>query len=283
MKRHAYLIIAHNEPEVLCRLLQLLDDERNDVFLHIDARSTEMNQRFASWTMVHGGFHIIEKPMCVYWGHVSQVEVEYLLMHEATSHGHYSYYHILSGVDLPLHSQDTIHRFFEEHQDMEFVGFWDTPQHCKDLQRKVRYYYPFLRYYRDRSHPLHHVTSLVKNLCVALQKLVGYRRASEWEWKKGPNWVSITDEVCRYILSKESDVKRKMAGVLCPDEIFVQTLLWNSDFRSHIYDTQDVDAGCQRLIDWNRGNPYVWQSDDESQLRNSPLMFARKFSSEWKL
>ena len=35
--KHAYLIIAHNEPNILKTLLLMLDDERNDVYLHVDA------------------------------------------------------------------------------------------------------------------------------------------------------------------------------------------------------------------------------------------------------
>ena len=37
--RHAYLIMAHHEPDILKTLLQLLDDPRNEIFLHIDKKS----------------------------------------------------------------------------------------------------------------------------------------------------------------------------------------------------------------------------------------------------
>lgn len=36
--KHAYLIIAHNNWSVLERLLVLLDDNRNDIYLHIDKK-----------------------------------------------------------------------------------------------------------------------------------------------------------------------------------------------------------------------------------------------------
>lgn len=39
--KHAFLIIAHNEYPVLEVLLSMLDDERNDIYLHIDKRATE--------------------------------------------------------------------------------------------------------------------------------------------------------------------------------------------------------------------------------------------------
>ena len=38
--RHAYLIIAHDKPRQLEILLSLLDDPRNDVYLHLDSRPT---------------------------------------------------------------------------------------------------------------------------------------------------------------------------------------------------------------------------------------------------
>ena len=39
MKKHAYLIMAHNNWKILEKLLILLDDKRNDIYLHIDLKS----------------------------------------------------------------------------------------------------------------------------------------------------------------------------------------------------------------------------------------------------
>ena len=35
---HAVMIIAHNQFELLKKLILALDDERNDIFIHIDAK-----------------------------------------------------------------------------------------------------------------------------------------------------------------------------------------------------------------------------------------------------
>ena len=35
---HAYMIIAHNQFELLERLIAALDDERNDIYIHIDKK-----------------------------------------------------------------------------------------------------------------------------------------------------------------------------------------------------------------------------------------------------
>lgn len=37
--KHAYLIMAHNQSELLKKLLTVLDNERNDIFLHVDKKS----------------------------------------------------------------------------------------------------------------------------------------------------------------------------------------------------------------------------------------------------
>ena len=44
MGKHAYLIIAHDKFEQLKRLLLLLDDERNDIYLHIDSKAKDFCQ-----------------------------------------------------------------------------------------------------------------------------------------------------------------------------------------------------------------------------------------------
>lgn len=36
--KHAFLIMAHGQQGILRKLLTMLDDERNDIFLHIDKK-----------------------------------------------------------------------------------------------------------------------------------------------------------------------------------------------------------------------------------------------------
>lgn len=54
--KHAFLIIAHNEYPVLEVLLSMLDDERNDIYLHIDKRATELFQQIKKVKMQKAGF-----------------------------------------------------------------------------------------------------------------------------------------------------------------------------------------------------------------------------------
>lgn len=280
MNKHAYLIIAHNEPEVLRTLLAMLDDVRNDIFVHIDRRARSVYESVKDYKPKHSTLVFLEHPIAVYWGDISQVQVEYMLFERAFSQGPYAYYHLLSGVDLPIKSQDYIHAFFQKNQGKEFVGFWTDAAHRRDLKRKVYRYYLFTRYFKGGNALVHSVCALSRNLFLALQKATRYKRnQGGLIFQKGFQWVSITQGFCAYLLSQKENVFHTFRYTLCPDEIFIQTVLWNSPFREHIYNKENALIGSMRYIDWERGNPYVWQEKDTDELLSSLYLFARKFAS----
>ena len=95
---------------------------------------------------------------------------------------------------------------------------------------------------------------------------------------KGTNWVSITQACVEYVVSQKPFVLKRFNYTFCPDEFFLQTLVWNHpDFRAALYSEKDEYEGCMRLIDWKRGNPYVWTLADKEELEQSNRLFARKF------
>lgn len=277
--KHAYLIIAHNEYPVLATLLSMLDDERNDVYVHVDKRSEELYEKISSFRMKEGGLFILDSRLEVYWGDISQVEVEYLLLETASMRETYSYYHLLSGTDLPIQDQNDIHSFFAGNSGKEFVGFWQTSGHQRDLKRKVSRYYLFTRQLKRNGSKWHAIAAPCRNLALILQKLVRFQRRWEVEFKKGPNWFSITHAFCQCLIEWKPFVLRRFRYTLCPDEVFVQTVLWNSSFKKDIYCLHDDCEGNMRLIDWNRGSPYTWRKQDYNELVGSDMLFARKFSS----
>lgn len=280
--KHAYLIIAHNEPDVLKTLLLMLDDERNDIYLHVDVRAVELFNQFKDFQLKKGKLVILKNRIAVYWGDLSQVEVEYLLFETALQNGPYAYYHLLSGVDLPIKTQDYIHEFFQKHAGKEFIGFWNEPSHRKDVYRKVYRYYLFTRYFKGGSFFVHGITAFTRNVCLGIQKLIKFRRKHAWDnFYKGFQWISITDSFCHYLVDRKAYIMKTFKYTLCPDEIFIQSLIWNSPFRENIYDLSDASKGSVRAIDWQRGSPYVWQLDDFDELKNSSCLFARKFSAKY--
>ena len=76
MKKHAYLIIAHDNWKILEKLLILLDDKRNDIYLHIDRKSNLIN--FSN--NVHNANLFVFHEIDVRWGDISLIQVEFFLL-----------------------------------------------------------------------------------------------------------------------------------------------------------------------------------------------------------
>ena len=264
VEKHAYLIICHHEPLLLQTLVTLIDDVRNDIFIAIDSKSEA------------GIFHDVKatKSKLVFtkqrdnrWGSVRQVETELMLFEMASNVNHYSYYHLLSGQDLPIKSQDYIHDFCDRLQGKQFVGFApDTPKVYKEIEIKTRYYYLFQLHFRCKGIFTRYAVWSVQKINIALQKIIGIRRKYPFELKKGCNWVSVTDDFVRYLLTKKRQILQTFNHTFCSDEIFLQTVLWNSPYRNDIYDVNDEYGSCLRYIDWKRGKPYTFTMNDYAKL-----------------
>ena len=122
--KHAYMIIAHGEPELLQLLLERLDDPRNDIYIHLDQKWTNPPKLATKQAKLF----LLTKRVDVRWADVSMLEAEYALFHAVKDSGQsYAYHHLLSGVDLPIKTQDYIHQFFLENNGKEFVGIHQRP------------------------------------------------------------------------------------------------------------------------------------------------------------
>lgn len=278
--KHAYLIIAHNEPILLKRLLASLDDVRNDIFLHIDKKSIDLYHFVTNKiTLLRSNLYIIHERIDIRWGDISQVETELLLMEKALSKGNYEYLHLLSGVDYPIKSQDYIHDFFTKYGGKEFIGFAQGENNKEDLERKTKWIYLFTGDFKQRNPIRRKFTSAIRSIFLSLQKTLKYHRKYPCELKKGAQWFSITSDLAKYLIDNKTFILNTFKHIPCCDEIFLQTMVWNSPFKCNIYNTMDEYEGNMRLIDWDRGNPYVWKSEDIDEILQSNKLFARKLSS----
>lgn len=276
--KHAFLILAHNEFSVLERLIHCLDDERNDIYLHIDEKVLTLPQL----TTKRAGLFFVEDRVDVRWGDVSVILAEYRLFETAAANGRYCFYHLLSGVDLPLKSQDELHAFFNRFPSQEFIGFMQDDIE-KEIDRKVRRFHFYPSHFRQDKGLVNLFFRLVRATLLRMQLLFGIRRNRKLLFKKGPQWVSVTDHFVRYVLQQKKEVLKVYQNTFCSDEIFLQTLCWNSDFRTRIFHIKDELVGSQRNIGWRNGELVDWQEQDYDQLIASDIVFARKFSSKNKV
>lgn len=294
MNRHAYLIMAHNHFDFLKELLLCLDDRRNDIYLHIDKKAGSLDLNQFSTDLKESRLFFTDR-LDVRWGGYSQIACELLLLKAAAGYsrknqehncpgvdslpedqkGGYVYYHLLSGSDLPLKSQDEIHAFFDRHAGKEFLAF------DRELSRQARERVSLWHYFRESRSPLaepaDHVLTLFQRL-LHIDRLKG----TGIELRKGPNWFSITDGLAQYVLEHEDWIQKHFSHSVCADELFLQTLTAASPFQGNIYDEEGSSGSMANLryVDWERGNensPYTFQEEDKELLLGLPHLFARKF------
>lgn len=279
--KHAYLIIAHSEPLLLKTLVSLIDDERNDIFIHID-KKVNINE-FSEVRAIKSNLLFLDKRIDVHWGNLSIVEVEFLLFETAKQYGSYKYYHLLSGVDLPIHNQDYIHSFIEKiGNDKEFVSIASDSdlKNKKDILHKTDQYWFFTDNIRRNGTFKSLLSNFFASVFVNIQRILGIHRKFEIEIRKSCQFMSITDDLCDYLLQNKSNILKTFKYTLAPDEYAIQAFILNSEFNKRRYLPDEPENSDMRLIDWNRGTPYVWQMSDFDELINSEKFFARKFSSK---
>lgn len=273
--KHAYLIIAHNEFDLLKNLISVLDDERNDIYIHFDAKLKTL----PDLSVAKSKLYVLKKRINVCWADFSVVEAEFVLLRAAYLNYHYAYYHLLSGVDLPLKSQDYIHDFFDKNTGKEFIDIclYDV---SAEMDRKMMRWHLFPKDFKNVRR-LVFITRLMRAMFVRIQEFMRIKRNKHIDFRKGSQWVSITSDFTEYLLSRENIIRKVYSHTFCSDEVVIQTECWNSKFRQRLYDYSPNYRGHMRLIDWQRGNPYVWRDEDYDELMHSDRIFARKFSSAY--
>lgn len=285
MDKHAYLIIAHNNWENLKILVQLLDDIRNDIYLHIDKNAAGFDaEQFLS--LIKYSKIKIYSEIKVHWGGYSMIQCELLLLKKSISH-EYQYYHIMSGADLPIKTQDDIHEFFQKNAGYEFIHF-EPEEYIKNnasIKRRVSLYHLLQEYRRGFSSPYFNcLFTFAEKVLLAIQVFVHINRWKDSiQLRYGSNWVSITHKLAVYLIEKEAVIQKKFHKTSCADELFIQTLVFNSEFQEKVYqpDNNQHVTGNMRLIDWRRGNhkgsPYTWHEEDFDEIMSSGCLYARKF------
>ena len=268
--KHAYLILAHHEFTLLQTLIACLDDRRNDIYVHIDKKVKDLPELHTN----HANLRVLKNRTDIRWADFSMVEAEFSLFESARQNGPYQYYHLLSGVDLPLKSQDYIHRFFEDNKGKEFIGYTLTRM-TPEITRKVQRWHLFPGDFKNRST----VRRALRAIWIRIQEQLGCKRNADVDFKKGSQWVSVTEAMAGCFLDNKDWARKVFTHTFCSDEMVFQTLCWNSPLRFALYNTTDDGTGCMRAIGWHDGELTDWSAADYETLAASPALFARKFNS----
>ena len=195
MMKHAFLIIAHNNWWQLKKLIECLDSDTHDIYVHVDKKSKDFDESYFRNSVTKSSLKFYRE-FEVYWGGFSQVQVEIFLLKQAYTNG-YDYYHIISGSDLPLKNNEKIDSFFEKNNGKEFILYdEDALKGNPEISRRAKYYH-YLQNYRRRYAEKwkNSFFTFCERISLVLQIVFGVNRVKslDWQIKYGSQWVSITD------------------------------------------------------------------------------------------
>ena len=269
--RHAILIMAHGNWSLLERLMRFFDDESIDFYIHIDKKAKTFD-RVGLENCCSKSKVTFVKSRNVSWGTYDQIATELSLYKYASQAASYRYYHLISGVDVPLVSKRMFLVFFNN-TDRNFIIADVEPQY--DIRIQIHH-----NLFRRLLIP-EKLRQLLTRKANAIQLRLGVDRLKKLKARfplitKGHNWCSLTDDAVAEIVGKEEDIKKYFAHTHCADEMYKQIVLCNSALKDTLVN-EDL-----REMDWSQWlpNPKVYTMSDYSRLieaGKAGKMFARKF------
>lgn len=260
----AHLILAHNNPLQVQRLINRLAHPDADFYIHIDFK-TDINP-FLS--LASQQVRLISNRVSVYWGAYSIVQATVNSFEEIlTSQTKYDYVNLLSGQDYPLKSTHEIHAFFEENPNKAFMHTLSIATEWQEAIPRITKYH-LSNYQFGGRHTIERYINMVLPKRKMPNNLIPVGRSQ---------WFTITGKHTEYIvtyLQQNKNVKRFFELTWGSDEIVFQTILYNSIYQ------KDMVNDNLRYIDWSEGNasPKTFRIDDLPILLNSGKLFARKFN-----
>lgn len=284
----AYIVLAHNAPDHLARLVKRLQHPDDVFFIHIDVKSDE--EQFKNALGDLSAIHFVKKRENGRWGGIELVNASLNAMKEVSNHKmKFDHVVLLSGADYPIKSTSTIRAFYAENKQFSFISFEPFPVSRLNFEGmdRINYYtYNFLGK-RETFIPFRYTSHLslkgkVFNLLLGLKTLSKPKRTFPFGWTPyyGSQWWSLSMDACVHVLQQIEEKKEYLDYhfyTQIPDEVFFQSLLLNS------YPKIDwIINDNKRWIEFEEhsSHPKIITESDIDKMIQSDKLFARKFEEK---
>lgn len=287
----AYLILAHTDPHQLRRLIQALSvDGQVSFYVHIDARQDLSN--FRKEVSDQSNVFFLGERKKIYWAGFSICEAEKLLLKEAlSSKVEFDRFVLLSGLDYPLWSNDKMFDYYKKHPDIIYMMGYNlskVKEPSKIPQRIKTYHFRDLPI--DNAKLRHYIVGGMMKLMNVLpihKKTFIEDDGRQLNIYGGSQWFNIPRSCAEYLLKRmdNSKVCRYFKTSFAPDELLVQTIIFNSNFRNCAINCFEdgIYPGLEKItyshyIEY-KGGQKVFGLIDYDKLIKSGKMFGRKFQT----
>ena len=263
--RLAHLILAHNNPLQLERLVKRISHVNADVYIHLDSK-TDITA-YAHIKDLPNTF-FTKKRIKVVWGEYSTMECALIGMEEILETGiDYTHVNLLSGNDYPLKSADTIQQFLFANAGKTFMWYETIYNEWHHGQARMNNYYLGEFGFPGRYHLAAFMNKLLPKRKLPYN-LVAYGRAQ---------WLTITPECIRFAVRYMKDhpaLERFFKMTWAVDEVYFQTILCNSPLKDKL-----VNDNLRYLELQPDFRPRILTIADAQTLSSSGKFYARKFDS----
>ncbi len=278
----AYLVLAHDRPQQLRKLVDAIQAPWADIFIHIDKKA-----KLAPFVDACAGaaVHFHEPRRKIHWSGWGVVRIQ-LEMLEAMRSPQYKYYKLLSGHCYPTKSREQVREFLER-QEANLMEFWSVEPRMRSCNTID---YPhfvdlipienFLGKDRFRARPLyyllrHPVQILYWGLFYAfiyraprLRRLMLPKRKRPMPVYGAEMWACLRHDFVEYLLDfcrNHPQVVRYFRYTRPPDEYMIASILRASGFPWS-------DILCHRNY-----HKVLTERNLDLCLKGEQTMFARKF------
>lgn len=279
--RIAYLIVAHEYPQLLARVVSRLQGPRSSVFVHLDRRIRSAPfKRALENTDVRWVRRVRSS-----WGTFGQVRASLLLLREAlATDPQASTFALLSGVDYPLRSGEELARFFDARPGVSFISChrlpWDAWGEDGGLDRLTHWHFSsphsprtYVEYPATAPSGRRPVRTAHRLCAMTLPRTRSL--PCDVTLYGGSSWWNLTRDACETILGRirsSPGFLRRFWFTRSADEIFYQTLVMNSNAGK----IESDDLRCA-FWDGRRGqHPATVTVDDFQEIEASGKLFVRK-------
>lgn len=227
MEKFAFMITAYTEPKTMCAVINALDDECFDFYVHIDKKVNI--DRFKSLIENKKNVFFLpeDKRVKIYWGGKSQIEMQYNLVQMIFESGvKYARIINITGMDYPVFSNENIKRLLSE-KDKEYItGYCLNTSMTPKQRNKILCYHIMQK------------GTFVRGIFEKLK----IRRAKSFDALGGGDfyfgseyWALSLDVLKELMQQYDSDVKLRkvLEYAFAPSEIWIHTLFFRSRF-SHL-------------------------------------------------
>ena len=269
----AILITAYKNFE---HLLDLVDVFGSDMytFIHIDKRS-EIPEIIINRLKLKKQVQLVSQKYKVHWGGKNHLRAILHLSEEAIKINKIERFHLISGHDYPIKSQDQFKVFFSKHQNINYISHFELPIKQWPAGGLERYeYYNFYDLLDAKKY-----RNIIFKL-ITIQKKLRIKRSFNrigLKFYGGDSWWSLNREALEFVVNytkKSPKFFKRMRHTFCSEEIYFQTVLMNSKLAS------TLQNDSLRYIDWSSRNgnfPANLDISDFVAIKNSTKFFARKF------